>query len=445
MTRSRSHSATDSRDRSPLRVVLAGYGTVGRAVDHQLIAEMHSLAARVGRPLQVVCILVRNVDQAIARASDARAHSPSLPQPEVVNTVEDAMASRPDIVCEALGDVDVARSLALAALAAGVPYVTANKQLVARNWPELMDASSSNGASLMFEASAGGAMPVVRTLKDAVAGSRVTEVIGILNGTTNYVLSSMESTGLSYDEALAQAGALGYAEPDPTEDVSGLDTAAKIAILASLAFGGAVHPDDVARTGITGISDADISAAARYACRIRLLGRAVRHADGTPSCEVSPYLVPDSHPLAAVTGATNAVTIIGSPFRRIVLQGPGAGGPETASAMVADMVDALNAVPADHAHDGTQAGRETLAAGPRDERATYIRVIVDDRPGVLAEIAGSLAERSVSIARLFQERIDGPGRAQLVMLTHPADPHSVREAITASGHTDAVLIPVLSD
>lgn len=363
----------------------------------------------------------------------------------VTDSLEELLASEPDVVCEAMGGIEPTRSYLMTLLDRGIPVVTANKQLVARHGTELFARAQAGGAQLRFEASVCGAVPIVRMLRESLAATRIERLLGILNGTTNYMLSAMTTSGAEYADALADAQRLGYAEPDPTEDVEGLDAAAKLAILAGIAFGTTADIADVRTTGISGISAEDVAHAATLGCRIKLIARAERRTstDGSTSIalDVTPMLVPEAHPLAAISGATNAVLVDGSPFGRLVVQGAGAGGPETASALAGDLVSVMGSEPSFLTRDPHVAH---LPITPRDARTErhFVRMRVSDQPGVLAAVAGALAGTGVSIERVLQQRA-GEGEATLVLTTHPCAPGDLDAALANVTSSDRSVLPML--
>ena len=311
-------------------VALLGYGTVGAAVHRLLEESADEIERSTGHRLRVTRALVRN-----------RQGARLLARPGVLT--DDFATLRDDpgiaVVAEVMGGVEPAGSHVLELLRSGRPVVTANKQLVARRGPELFEAAAAGGVQLRFEASVCAAIPVIKVLREALVVTNVHRVLGIVNGTTNFILSEMES-GRSYDEALAEAQRLGYAEADPTDDVEGLDAAAKMAILATVAFGSRVELEDVGTEGISGVDAELVQAARALEMRVKLIGRATL-ADGGVDVRVGPAFVDAHHPLAAVEGAFNAVMLQGDAIREITLEGPGAGGLETASAVVADMVSVV--------------------------------------------------------------------------------------------------------
>jgi homoserine dehydrogenase len=431
---------------TPYRVALLGYGTVGAAL-HRALTAVQGRQDQLGAGIEVVGALVRDP----ARAREAPA---GLSTPPFHGDLAPLLAAEPDCVCEALGGLEPARTWVLEVLRRGVPVVTANKQLVARHGDELFAAAAEAGTQLRYEAAVCGAMPVVRMLRGSLSASRVDRLVGILNGTTNYMLSSMDATGDTYVDALAEAQRLGYAEADPTDDVSGGDAAAKLAILASIVLDARVLPGDVEVSGIERIEAEDLRFARTFDCTVKLVGRVERPAAGeqataepgarpTARLQVTPMLVPHVHPLASVGGATNAVFVAGDPFGELTLQGQGAGGDPTASAMAGDVLQVLGSTPG--ALDG-EPGHEPVTVEPADERPEqqFVRMRVPDRPGVLAAVAGSFAAHGVSVERVVQERGDH-GAATLVVVTHPVAARDLRAALADVPEVgeDAHLIPML--
>jgi homoserine dehydrogenase len=333
-----------------------------------------------------------------------------------------------------MGGLEPTGEYVLSLLRSGKPVVSANKQLVARRGAELFHTASEAGVQLRFEASVCAAIPVVKVLRESLVVSNVHRVLGIVNGTTNFILTEMES-GAPYDEALAEAQRLGYAEADPTEDVSGADAAAKMAILATVAFGTRVELADVAYEGIEGIRPEHVTAARELDTVVRLIGAATL-VDGTVDVRVHPALIDRHHPLAAVEGAFNAIMLQGDAIREITLEGPGAGGIETASAVVADMVSVIGTTGTGFLQNDA-CWRELELLPPGELRsAFYVRVEVADRPGVLAHVAERLAAQQVSIARLTQHLLDDG--AVLDIVTHEAPGGSVSAALADVATLDEV-------
>jgi homoserine dehydrogenase len=342
-----------------------------------------------------------------------------------------------DLVAEVMGGLDPAGSYVRDLLRAGKPVVSANKQLVAREGPELFALASESGVQLRFEASVCAAIPVVKVLRESLVATNVHRILGIVNGTTNFVLSHMERGG-SYAEALAEAQSLGYAEADPSDDVSGADAAAKMAILATVAFGSRVLLEDVQRTGITEVGPEHVAAAASFGMAVRLVGIATL-VDGAVDVRVQPAFVERAHPLAGVDGAFNAVMLQGDAIREITLGGPGAGGLETASAVVADLVSIVGTSGTGFLQNDA-CWRELERLDPAAWRSPfYVRLDVADRPGVLGQVAATLAAREVSIAQLVQH-LHG-GRAALDLVLHDAPLGAVEAALDELGAQPDVLAP----
>jgi homoserine dehydrogenase len=387
-------------------VALLGYGTVGSSVNRMLTENEEEIERATGHRLRVVKALVR--DAAKERA---------FPASEGVLTTDFAeIRDDPSItiVAEVMGGVDPTGDRVLELLRAGKSVVTANKQLLARRGGELFAAASDAGVQLRFEASVCAAIPVVKVLRESLIVTTVHRVLGIVNGTTNFILTRMEAGG-SYADALAEAQRLGYAEADPTDDVSGADAAAKMAILATVAFGSRVGIEDVAYRGITDVTPETVAAARDLGMVVRLVGAATL-VDGSVDVRVGPALVDRHHPLAAVDGPFNAVMLQGDAIREITLEGPGAGGIETASAVVADMVSVIGTTGTGFLQN--DAVYRELPKLPEGELRSpfYVRLEVADRPGVLAHLAERFGDEGVSIARLTQHPANG--HAGLDIVTH---------------------------
>ena len=403
---------------TPLKVALLGCGTVGSMVARLLIEQADDLKARIGRPLELVGVAVRRLE---------------LERPGIDRTLltDDAMslASRPDVdlVIELLGGIEPARSLILAAIAAGASVVTANKALLAEDGGTIYAAAEAAGVDIYYEAAVAGAIPIIRPLRESLVGDEVTAVMGIVNGTTNFILDKMHTDGADFADVLAEAQRLGYAETDPTADVEGYDAAAKAAILASLAFHSRVKLSDVSREGITGVSSADIAAAKEMGCVIKLLARCALSEDGTIALGVHPTMVPVSHPLAAIPGAYNAVFIESRHAGRLMFMGPGAGGSPTASAVLGDLVTAArNRVRGTRGPgESTYSARGITPAGRVCSRY-YVSMTVTDAPGVLAQVATCFARHEVSLQAVRQE--SQGVEARLGVMTHLA----MEDAISAT-------------
>ncbi|HEY3407371.1 MAG TPA: homoserine dehydrogenase [Propionicimonas sp.] len=395
---------------TPLKVALLGCGTVGSMVARLLIEQADDLQARIGRPLELVGIAVRRLE---------------LERPGIDRTLltDDALAlaARPDVdlVIELLGGIEPARSLILAAIAAGSSVVTANKALLAEDGGTIYAAAEAAGVDVYYEAAVAGAIPIIRPLRESLVGDEVTAVMGIVNGTTNFILDKMHTDGADFADVLAEAQRLGYAETDPTADVEGYDAAAKAAILASLAFHSRVKLSDVSREGITGVSSADIAAAKEMGCVIKLLARCALSEDGTIALGVHPTMVPVSHPLAAIPGAYNAVFIESRHAGRLMFMGPGAGGSPTASAVLGDLVTAArNRVRGTRGPgESTYSARGITPAGRVCSRY-YVSMTVTDAPGVLAQVATCFARHEVSLQAVRQE--SRGVEARLGVMTHLA-------------------------
>ena len=395
-----------------LRVGLLGCGNVGGALVRLLIDDADRIATRTGLRLDLAAVAVRSV----ARERD-------VPVPEgVLTTDAAAVVARGDIdlVVEVIGGIEPARTLILGALKAGKPVVTANKELIANCGSELWEAAATAGVDLLFEASVAGAIPLIRPLRESLAGERIRRVMGIVNGTTNFILSRMSESGASYHDALAEAQSLGYAERDPTADVEGFDAAAKAAILANVAFGARVVAGDVYREGISAISAADIATARRLGFAVKLLAIVDQdRTDGAVAVRVHPAMVPTTHPLASVRDSFNAVFIEGDAAGQLMLLGRGAGGMPTASAVLGDLLDAAHNLTAGGA--GRSVALHHVTIRPIDDLTSpyYLDLEVADRPGVLHSVSGILGRHSVSVRSMEQEGVEGSG-ARLVFVTHPA-------------------------
>jgi homoserine dehydrogenase len=389
---------------------MLGCGNVGAAVVRMLTEHADVIALRTGIRLEASRIAVLDAE----RERDVPVH-PSRITDDARAVIDDPDV---DIVCELIGGIEPARSLILAALEAGKPVVTANKELLANHGREIFDAADGRGVDLYFEAAVAGGIPLIRPLKESLAGERVARITGIVNGTTNYVLTRMSEDDMSFADALAEAQRLGYAEADPTADVDGHDAAAKCAILASIAFNARVVASDVFREGIARVSAADIAFARRLGYAVKLL--AIAELDGEQiAARVHPAMVPATHPLAAVRGSFNAVFVEGEKVGELMFYGRGAGGDPTASSVVGDLVSTAR-----HLVNGGKGVGCTcvLQRGMRPmgdvEGQFYLLLKVEDRPGVLAEIADVFGRNRVSIRSVWQE---GTGdEAQLVFVTHRA-------------------------
>jgi homoserine dehydrogenase len=403
--------AADPHAESSVRVALLGCGNVGGALAELLMTRQDDIAGRTGIRLELVGIAVADISRA----------RPSVIPGELFGTDSAALAVRSDvdIVVELMGGLHPAQELIEAALRAGKPVVTANKAVLAVSGAELAEVAASHGVDLLYEAAVAGAIPVIRPLRESLAGEQIVRVMGIVNGTTNFILTRMEEDGVDFDAALAEAQRLGLAERDPSADVEGHDAAAKAAILAALAFGSDVVDADVHREGITGIRAADVAYANRLGYSVKLLAVA-ELVDGGPelSVRVHPAMVPKAHPLASVRGAFNAVFVEGAVSGELMLYGRGAGGGPTASAVLGDLVDAARNLRA--GAPGPAPKRTSITVRPQTElrSAFYLSMDVADRPGVLAAVAKVFGDHQVSIRAMEQVGLND--EARLIFLTHLA-------------------------
>lgn len=416
---------------TPLRVAVLGCGVVGTEVVRLLTTQADDLAARTGARLELVGIAVRDT---------ATPRDPVV-DPGLLTTDADELVTRADVVIEVVGGIEPARSLLLRAIEHGASVVTANKALLAQDGPTLYAAADAAGVDVYFEAAVAGAIPIVRPVRESLAGDRVRRVLGIVNGTTNYVLDRMTTEGLDLDEAVAEAQALGYAEADPTADVEGFDAAAKAAILASLAFHTRVSIDDVDREGITAVTADDVAWAERTGYVIKLLAIAERRDEGV-QVRVHPALVPLAHPLAGVRGAFNAVFVEAEAAGELMFYGRGAGGAPTASAVLGDVVSAARhrVLGGKGPVESSYADLPVLPAS--SARTRYqVRLDVQDRPGVLAQVAALLADHDVSIEAVRQAPAGpdaGDGLARLIITTHEASEQSLAATVAAITEHEAV-------
>nr|WP_221933572.1 homoserine dehydrogenase [Aeromicrobium piscarium] len=415
--------------RRPLRIALLGCGVVGTEVARVLTGDADELAQRVGAPIELVGIAVRR---------EGRRRDLDVPD-DLFTTDAMALVARGDldVVIEVIGGIEPARGLILAALENGASVVTANKALLAEDGATLYEAAEKAERDLYYEAAVAGAIPIVRPLSDSLAGDRVTRVLGIVNGTTNFILDAMSTTGAGFNDALDEAQRLGYAEADPTADVEGFDAAAKAAILAGLAFHTRVHISDVHREGITDVTAADVRSAAEIGSVVKLLAICELGPSGEVSARVHPAMIPDSHPLASVRGAYNAVFVESEGAGQLMFYGPGAGGAPTASAVLGDVVSVAR-----HRLAGVRGAGETVHAQHeivpigRARTRYHVAIDVDDRPGVLSAVAQAFAANDVSIKTVRQE---GHGDdAQLVVVTHEAEDAALSATIDRLRDLDMV-------
>ncbi len=411
-----------------VRVALLGCGVVGSSVARLLLEHADDLAARVGRPLELVGIGVR-------RAGRDRPGIDSA----LVTTDSAELVSRADVVVEVIGGIEPARTLILAAMRHGASVVTANKALLAEDGPTLYAAARAHGVDLYFEAAVAGAIPLIRPLRESLAGDSVRRVMGIVNGTTNYVLDKMDSTGSGFSEAVTQAQALGYAEADPTADVEAFDAAAKAAILASLAFHTRVRGADVHREGITEVTATDIASARQMGHVVKLLAICERVDDesGSPagvSVRVHPAMIPRTHPLGSVRDAFNAVFVEADAAGQLMFYGRGAGGDPTASAVLGDIV----AVARHRVLGGRGPGESAYAelpVLPMGQALTRYHISLDvaDKPGVLAQIAGAFAEHdvSISVVAVSLKNTEQGGSANIAEVSHAAPDAALAATVEA--------------
>ena len=388
---------------TPFSVGLLGHGTVGSAFHELLEERAGAIEASVGMRPELSGVLTRSRGEF------------------------DDILERSDLVVELIGGVEPARDYILRAIKSGKHVVTANKQVLSQHGEEIYEAARENQVQLRFEAAVGGVVPCIRVIHETLAAAHIDRVHGIVNGTTNFILTQMTATGASYEEALAEAQRRGYAEADPTEDVNGKDAAAKMAILARLAFGAPVHLDDVSYEGITHVTSEDIAYAKELGLSLKLIGTAERR-DGGISVRVHPAFLYPGHPLASVNGSFNAVTIESPSITEITLSGPGAGGSQTASAVLGDVISAMIPPP-------------TLPPPANDlplvhdvDSAFYLHLEVADRPGVLARVAEILGLQGVSIKSVVQKGLGDDAR--LVMVMHPVKESHFRAAVELIGGLD---------
>lgn len=410
----------------PIRVALLGAGSVGSQVARLLIENHDELAQRVGADVELAGVLVR----------DTKAKRDLSIPGSLLTTDAETLILGSDIVIELLGGIEPAKTYVRMALESGADVVTANKALIAAHGPELFDLAEQLGAQLYFEAAVGGAIPIIRPLRESLAGDKVNRVMGIVNGTTNFILDRMESTGADFDEALAEATALGYAEADPTADIEGYDAASKAAILASLAFHSEVPVEKVYREGITSITAMTIETARQAGYTVKLLAICERVGEGLVA-RVHPTLIPLTHPLAAVRGAYNAVFVEAESAGQLMFYGAGAGGPQTASAVLGDLVSAAKR----HLAGGpglSDSVHADLEALPVQEIETRYQITLQvlDMPGVLASIASIFATHDVSVETVSQT--PALQDALLTVMTHKASEADLEQVVASLRKNEAV-------
>jgi len=409
---------------STLRVALLGCGVVGSQVARLITEQADDLAARIGAPLELVGVAVRR----LGRDRAATGVDPALFTSDAHGLVT---RDDVDIVVEVIGGVEPARTLVMAAMEHGASVVSANKAMLAEDGATLHAAAEKHRVDLYYEAAVAGAIPLLRPLRESLAGDRIRRVLGIVNGTTNYILDKMDSSGTGFTEALEEAQALGYAEADPTADVEGFDAAAKAAILAAIAFHSPVVAADVHREGIAEVTSADVASARDMGAVVKLLAICeLSEDDRSVGVRVHPAMIPRSHPLASVRGAYNAVFVESEAAGRLMFYGPGAGGAPTASAVLGDLVTVARNRLAGSVGPGASAYADRRVRAMGQARTRYhISLEVDDRPGVLAAVATVFAEHGVSIEAVRQ-RGHGPDDAELVVVTHTATDDALSATVT---------------
>jgi homoserine dehydrogenase len=419
-------------DKSVVRVGVLGCGNVGAALVQLVEARGDEIAARTGTRLEIARVAVRSL---------TRKRPVDLPDSVLTRDAAEVVADPEiDVVVEVIGGIEPARELILAAMAAGKPVITANKELLANHGAELYAAASAAGVDLLFEAAVAGGIPILRPLRESLAGEDVRRIMGIVNGTTNFILTRMSEQGTGYGEALAEAQELGYAERDPTADVEGFDAGAKAAILASLAFGAKVVAGDVYHEGISNISATDIEFAGRLGYVIKLLAVAelVPVADGPDevAVRVHPAMVPLAHPLAGVRDSFNAVFVEGAAVGDLMFYGRGAGGDPTGSAVLGDLIDAsVNLRKGTHA-DLLALTRRPIRPIDELHASYYVNLDVVDRPGVLRAVAEAFERHAVSIRSLEQEGVGADAR--LIFITHQAREADVQATLEDLRELDVI-------
>jgi homoserine dehydrogenase len=419
---------TEAASTETVRVGLLGGGTVGLAVIRLLDEHGEDVARRAGVRLEVARVAVRDPgrDRAVPLPPDRFTD-------DVHSLVDDPAI---DVVCELMGGVAPARELILRAFAAGKSVVTANKELLAAHGEELFAAADAAGRDLYFEAAVAGGIPLIRPLRESLAGERVDRILGIVNGTTNFILTQMSEHGWTSEQAVAEAQRLGFAEADPTADVEGYDAAAKCAILASVAFGAPVVTDDVYREGIAGVTPQDFEDARRLGYVIKLLAIAELE-DEEIAVRVHPSMIPAEHPLAAVRGASNAVFVQGPKIGQLMFYGAGAGGDPTATAVVGDLVSvARNLLQGARGPGPGPTNRRSVRPMDDTRDQYYLKLHVDDRPGVLAEIADRFGRNGISLERVWQEGFGD--EATLSFITHRAQEGPFQKTVQELQQLDAV-------
>lgn len=411
-----------------IKVALLGAGNVGSQAARILVEDNAVLEKRIGAPVELIGIAVRDTNASRHWNAD----------PSLYTTDAESLIDAADVVIELTGGIEPARTRILRALKAGKSVVSGNKALLAKHGVELQAAADASGAQLSYEAAVAGAIPILRPLRDSLAGDRVTRVLGIMNGTTNYILDQMDTTGASFSDALAEAQKLGYAEADPTADVEGHDAASKAAIVASLAFHSDFTIDDVHTEGITSITADDVAAADADGYVIKLLAICEREGADGANIRVNPTLIPRQHPLAGVHGAFNAVFVEAENAGELMFYGPGAGGAPTASAVLGDFVSLARRLVLGGPGVPETSHAQLHATSLDNVISRYsVGVLVEDRLGVLANITRILAEHGISVDSLRQST-PKEGAAQIRMVTHSAKDSDLRRAIAVIDALDTV-------
>lgn len=411
-----------------IKVALLGAGNVGSQAARILVEDNAVLEKRIGAPVELIGIAVRDTNASRHWNAD----------PSLYTTDAESLIDAADVVIELTGGIEPARTRILRALKAGKSVVSGNKALLAKHGVELQAAADESGAQLSYEAAVAGAIPILRPLRDSLAGDRVTRVLGIMNGTTNYILDQMDTTGASFADALAEAQKLGYAEADPTADVEGHDAASKAAIVASLAFHSDFTIDDVHTEGITSITADDVAAADADGYVIKLLAICEREGENGANIRVNPTLIPRQHPLAGVHGAFNAVFVEAENAGELMFYGPGAGGAPTASAVLGDFVSLARRLVLGGPGVPETSHAQLHATGLDNVVSRYsVGVLVEDRLGVLANITRILTEHGISVDSLRQSA-PKEGVAQIRMVTHSAKDSDLRRAIAVIDALDTV-------
>ena len=411
-----------------IKVALLGAGNVGSQAARILVEDNAILEKRIGAPVELIGIAVRDTNASRHWNAD----------PSLYTTDAESLIDAADVVIELTGGIEPARTRILRALEAGKSVVSGNKALLAKNGVELQAAADKSGAQLSYEAAVAGAIPILRPLRDSLAGDRVTRVLGIMNGTTNYILDQMDTTGASFADALAEAQKLGYAEADPTADVEGHDAASKAAIVASLAFHSTFTIDDVHTEGITSITADDVAAADADGYVIKLLAICEREGADGANIRVNPTLIPRQHPLAGVHGAFNAVFVEAENAGELMFYGPGAGGAPTASAVLGDFVSLARRLVLGGPGVPETSHAQLQATSLDNVVSRYsVGVLVEDRLGVLANITRILTEHGISSDSLRQSA-PKEGAAQIRMVTHSAKDSDLRRAIAVIDALDTV-------